>query len=127
MKKFNLYEFKKNPNRKVVTRDGKATARIICTDCKSEYPVIALLSYSENSEGCDAYTADGRFSIDEECNSDLFFAPEKKSGWVNIYKMPDTDQLEASCIFSTKEEAEFYGVDNPNHVATTKIEWEEDL
>lgn len=125
MKRFSLEEFKKNPNRNILTRDGKAKARIICTDCKSEYPIIALLSYSENSEGCEAYTEDGRFSIDGESNSDLFFATEKKSGWVNIYKMPDTDELEASCIFSTKEEAEFYSVDNPNYVATTKIEWEE--
>ena len=125
MKPFSLEEFKKNPTRNVVTRDGKAKARIICTDAKSEYPVIALLSYSENSEGCEAYTEDGRFSIDGESNSDLFFAPEKKSGWVNIYKMPDTDELEASCIFSTKEKAEFYSVDNTNYVATTRIEWEE--
>lgn len=127
MKPFNLDEYIANPLRKVVTRDGKASARIICTDAKSEYPVIALLSYSENSEGCEAYTADGRFSIDGESNSDLFFAPEKKSGWVNIYKMPDTDELEASCIFSTKEEAEFYRGDNPkpNYVATSRIEREE--
>ena len=125
MKPFNLKEYLANPSRKVLTRDGKATARIICTDCKSEYPIIALLSYSENSEGCEAYTEDGRFSIDGEGNSDLFFAPEKKDGWVNIYKMPDTDQLEASCIFSTKEKAEFYSVDNTNYVATTRIEWEE--
>ena len=125
MKPFSLEEFKKNPTRNVVTRDGKAKARIICTDAKSEYPIIVLLSYSENSEGCEAYTEDGRFSIDGESNSDLFFAPEKKSGWVNIYKMPDTDELEASCIFSTKEKAEFYSVDNTNYVATTRIEWEE--
>ena len=125
MKPFNLDEYIANPLRKVVTRDGKASARIICTDAKSEYPVIALLSYSENSEGCEAYTADGRFSIDGESNSDLVFATEKKSGWVNIYKMPDTDELEASCIFSTKEKAEFYSVDNTNYVATTRIEWEE--
>ncbi len=127
MKPFSLEEFKNNPARNVVTRDGKAKARIICTDAKSEYPIIALLSYSENSEGCEAYTEDGRFSIDGESNSDLFFDTEKKSGWVNIYKMPDTDGFEASCIFSTKEEAEFYRGDEPkpNYVATTRIEWEE--
>ena len=124
MKPFNLEEFKKNPTRNVVTRDGKAKARIICTDAKSEYPIIALLSYSEDSEGCEAYTADGRFSIDGESNSDLFFAPEKKEGWVNIYRIPDTEELEASCIFSTKEEAKFYRGDNPNYVTTTKINWE---
>ena len=125
MKQFSLEEFKKNPTRNIVTRDGKAKARIICTDAKSEYPIIVLLSYSENSEGCEAYTEDGRFSIDGESHSDLFFATENKSGWVNIYKMPDTDGLEASCIFSTKDEAEFYRGDNPNYVATTRIEWEE--
>ena len=127
MKPFNLDEYIANPLRKVVTRDGKASARIICTDAKSEYPIIVLLSYSENSEGCEAYTADGRFSIDGESNSDLFFAPEKKEGWVNVYKIADTDQLEASCIFSTKDEAEFYRGDEPkpNYVATTRIEWEE--
>lgn len=125
MKPFNLKEYLDNPSRKVVTRDRKATARILCTDCKSEYPIIALLSYSENSEGCEAYTEDGRFSIDGESNSDLFFAPTKREGFVNIYKIPDTDELETSIIFSTKEEAEFHSVDNPNYVATTKITWEE--
>lgn len=125
MKPFSLEEFKKNPTRNIVTRDGKAKARIICTDCKSEYPIIALLSYSEQSEGCEAYTKDGRFSIDGESDSDLFFATEKKSGWVNVYKIADIDQLESSIIFTTKDEAEFYSVDNPNYVATTKIEWEE--
>ena len=127
MKKFSLQEYLANPSQKIVTRDGRAKARIICTDAKSEYPIIVILSYSEQSEVCEAYTEDGRFSIDGESNSDLFFAPEKKSGWVNVYKIADTDQLEASCIFSTKEEAEFYRGDNPepNYVATTIIEWEE--
>lgn len=125
MKPFSLEEFKKNPTINVVTRDGMAKARIICTDAKSEYPIIVLLSYSEQSEGCEAYTKDGRFSINEESNSDLFFAPEKKEGWVNVYKIPDTDKLETSIIFNTKEEAEFYSVDNPNYITTTKIEWEE--
>ena len=50
---------------------------------------------------------------------------ENKTGWVNIYKIPDTDELETSIIFNTKKEAEFHSIDNPNYVATTKIEWEE--
>ena len=50
---------------------------------------------------------------------------ENKTGWVNIYKIPDTDELETSIIFSTKEEAKFYRGDNPNYVTTTKITWEE--
>ena len=124
MKKFNLSEFKKNPSRKVVTRDGKATARIICTDCKSEYPIIALLSYSENSEGCEAYTEDGRFSIGEEGNSDLFFAPEKKEGWINLYMHVGGPQ--AGVIYDTKEEAELHTkILCNNYVATVKVTWDE--
>ena len=124
MKQFSLEEFKKNPTRKVVTRDGKATARIICTDCKSEYPVIALLSYSENSEGCEAYTADGKFSIDGDGRSDLFFAPEKKDGWVNIYKLNDHYMRAGDLVFPTKEEA-MKSISSEDYVATAHIEWEE--
>ena len=123
MKPFNLQEFKKNPSRKVVTRDGKATARIICTDCKSEYPIIALLSYSENSEGCEAYTADGRFSIDEECNSDLFFAPVKREGYINLFRK--VEGIIGGYLQDTKEDAIKEIRDKSCHVATIHIEWEE--
>ena len=124
MKPFNLKEYLDNPSRKVVTRDGKATARIICTDCKSEYPIIALLSYSENSEGCEAYTADGRFSNDGEGRSDLYFAPEKKEGWVNIYKLNEHYMRAGDLVFPTKEEA-MKSISSEDYVATTHIEWEE--
>ena len=40
MKPFNLDEYLKNPSRKVVTRDA-VNARIICTDARGVYPVIA--------------------------------------------------------------------------------------
>ena len=42
MKQFSLEEFKKNPNRKVVTRDGKQV-RIICTDADRKNPIVALV------------------------------------------------------------------------------------
>ena len=127
MKQFSLEEFKKNPNRKVVTRDGKATARIICTDCKSEYPVIALLSYSENSERCEAYTADGRFSIDGEGSSDLFFAPEKKEAWINLRRIEnDVDTILTSNFMYSKEEAEKRASMYPeDFFATAHVTWEE--
>lgn len=44
MKQFNLEEYQKNPNRKVITRDGR-NVRIICTDKrKDDYPILALCS-----------------------------------------------------------------------------------
>ena len=52
MKQFNLEEYKKNPNRKVITRDGRSV-RILCTDQKgTEYSVIALCTMSNGSENC---------------------------------------------------------------------------
>ena len=127
MKQFSLEEFKKNPNRKVVTRDGKATARIICTDCKSEYPIIALLSYSENSEGCEAYTADGRFSIDGEGNSDLFFDVEKKEGYINLYRSKlFSGMFQTSVHVLSKDIAEREAAKYPDDfIATAKVTWEE--
>ena len=123
MKKFNLQEFQKDPSRKVVTRDGRPV-RIICTDAKGKYPVIGL-ALNKESEVPENYTENGDYLTNDRCDDDIFFADEKKEGWVNIYKMLDTDQLEASCIFSTKEEAEIYRGDNSNYVTTTKITWEE--
>lgn len=127
MKQFSLEEFKKNPTRKVVTRDGKATARIICTDCKSEYPIIALLSYSENSEGCEAYTADGRFSIDGEGNSDLFFDVEKKEGYINLYRSKlFSGMFQTSVHVLSKDVAEREAAKYPDDfIATAKVTWEE--
>ena len=123
MKQFDLEEFKKNPNRKVVTRDG-LPVRVICTDKKGEYPVVALIRKSDNNEEADSFKENGLYIEGHEVNTDLFFDTYKE-GWVNIYRIPDTEELEASCIFSTKEEAEFYRGDNPNYVTTTKINWEE--
>ena len=42
MKQFDLQEYLANPNRQVITREGKKV-RIICTDAKSIYPVISLV------------------------------------------------------------------------------------
>lgn len=42
MKPFSLEEYLKNPFRKLITRD-KRKARIICTNKKGNYPIIALI------------------------------------------------------------------------------------
>ena len=121
MKQFNLEEFKKNPNRKVVTRCGRSV-RILCTDAKGDCPVFGLALGVDGCEFPIMCSAIGETEFEED---DLFFDTVTNEGWVNIYKMPDTDELETSIIFDTKEEAEFYHKDNPNYVATTKITWEE--
>lgn len=49
MRQFNLEEYLKNPNQKVVTRDGHKV-RILCTDRKHEYPILALVDSNLTQE-----------------------------------------------------------------------------
>ena len=125
MKPFNLEEYLINPSKKVVTREEKPV-RIICTNRLSEnYPVIALVN-SENSEICCSYTTFGKLYTDKnrDCEFDLFFAPDKKSGWINLYKM-NSIISPGPRAYDTKEEAESAAGDKSYYISTIKIEWEE--
>ena len=121
MKEFNLTEYLKDPSKKVVTRDGR-DVRIICTDMKSGYPLIALVTDKEdNKESLLVYKENGRYYFQDSIN-DLFFAPIKREGWVNIYSEQEY-RYPGENIFNTKEEAIKYK--DINYIATIKIEWEE--
>ena len=125
MKPFNLEEYLTNPSKKVVTREGKPV-RIICTNRLDEkYPVIALVN-NENSEICCSYTTFGKLYIDKnkDCELDLFFAPDKKSGWINLYKI-NSIISPGPRVYDTKEEAESAAGDKSYYISTIKIEWEE--
>ena len=120
MKQFNLEEYLKNPSRKVVTRSGK-NARIICTDAKNVYSVVALIA-EDKSERVETYLKDGRYNEGRQSYDDLFFAPEKHEGWVNVYK--DGNHFYSSMdILKTKDKAE--ALSCRSCIATVKIEWEE--
>ena len=123
MKPFNLNEFLANPSRKVVTRDGRH-ARIICTDANCEHPIVALIREEDNTELIFNFSQNGVFSNGEECQVDLFFATEMKEGWMNIYRY--ANDLQNSCIYDTKEEAELHTkILCNNYVATVKVTWDE--
>lgn len=123
MKEFNLQEAK--AGKPVCTRDGR-NARIICFDAKREYcPIVALIEDGDK-EFIASYCADGRFMhkhLFEHC-VDLFMAPEKHVGWVNIYGSERGDRSPSN-IFNTEEEAVAIGKDYRTYITTTKIEWEE--
>ena len=122
MKPFNLEEYLKNPKRKVVTKDGR-NVRIVCTDVKSElYPVLALVD-NWGEEICNSYTKEGRFLPNNEAHRDLFFAPEKKEGWINIWDGDDGTRCVGAEIFESFEDAK--NRDIIDRIATVKIEWEE--
>ena len=126
MKRFSLDEYLKNPSRKVITRDGR-NARIICTDAKNNYPIVALIEMPNGRERqpC-GYKEDGTYIIGERLSCyDLFFAPEKHEGWLNIYRSESGFYLRGN-PYKSKEEAEEVAKANyKNFCATVKIEWEE--
>ena len=73
MKQFNLDEYLKNPNRKIITRDGH-DVRIVCTDCKNyEYPTIALVTCDDNEFVVNC-TKEGKCHTPNKYKYDLFFA-----------------------------------------------------
>ena len=124
MKPFTLEEYLKNPSRKVVTRNGHSV-RIVCTDAMSTHPVVALVRYG-NDEDIESYSSDGKWSNKPESALDLFFAPEKKEGWVNVYRNERGAIFFFSTTYSTKEEAldELYD-DEDTLIDTIKVAWEE--
>lgn len=122
MKQFNLKEYLENSSRKIVTRGGRKV-RIVCTDKKGSNPIVALVTkYIGVAEDVYLYTKNGEICEGISTDSDLFFAPEKREGWVNVYKAGNTPHSD-TCIWPTEEEAKKWA--NDDYVTTVKIEWEE--
>ena len=122
-KKLNLKPFdiqKAREGKPVCTRDGRK-ARIICFDGKGDQPIIALVEAKGNKdvliEKVERYFINGHSVFEvRETNNDLMMLPEKKEGWVNVYK---------ERIYSTKEEAIEATYDGVTYVDTVKVCWEE--
>ena len=117
LKPFNLEAAK--AGKPVCTRDGRK-ARIICFDRKFyhdgyNYPIVAMVNDNDN-ELVHAYTQDGLLVGNMEGELDLMMLPERKEGWVNVYK---------ERIYSTKEEAIEATYDGVTYVDTVKISWSE--
>ena len=116
MKAFSLKEYLKNPSKKVVTRNGKEV-KIHCTNYQGFFPVVAEIEGLNTSM---AFSIDGVYGHVQGSVYDLFFAPEKHEGWINLY----SGMLNGS-VFNSKEEAMSTALADNSYVATVKIEWEE--
>ena len=122
MKQFNLEEYLANPSRKVITRRG-LNARIICTDRKDLiYPIVALIETKSGGESLQYYTKDGKYYVDDLYEDDLFVAPEKHEGWINIYRNGNYFVRDTN-VWPTEEDAKRNAASE--HSITIKIEWEE--
>ena len=126
MKQFNLKEYLENPSRQVITRNG-LPVRIICTDAKDTFPIIGLVKgycgteyanrFKENGEHTDNYSH-------IKSPFDLFFAPVKKEGWVNLYYNVCGTVSTDTTVFPTKEFAQA-SRKYQHYIDTVPVEWEE--
>ena len=120
MKQFNLEEYLKNPSRKVVTRYGR-NVRIICTDFDNpDFPVVGEIN---GHKWPLSFMANGESIKGRQLCSDLFFAPEKHEGYVNVYRNVVYNETYCGKIYASKEEARKMA--DAGCIATIKIEWEE--
>ena len=124
MKEFNLTEYLKNPSQKVVTRDGRAV-RIICTDAKGDEPIIALLyNKIRDEENVYTYNRDGYFYGNNDSCLDLFFAPTKREGWINLFKDEELIFVNGD-VYKNEKYAKEAAEGESDFIASVKIEWEE--
>lgn len=123
MKQFNLQEYLANPSRQVVTREGKKV-RIICTDRAglNVKPVVGLITLPNGDEVIKTFWDNGIETAGSEDRNDLFFAPEKHEGYVNVYR--NREHLWCGDIKRKETEAKELE-DIKFYITTIKVEWEE--
>lgn len=130
--KLNLKPFdiqKARGGKSVCTRDGRS-ARIVCfdrvTNTTNEYTghLIVLVTNPNGDEQSFYYTEKGNLAGEDEYDNhkyDLMMLPEKKEGWVNVYK--DGDNNYRSTIYTNEKVA--LSRKGSDCITTIKIEWEE--
>ena len=122
MKQFNLDEYLKNPSMKVVTRDGR-NVKIYCTNYNSQHPIVAEIEGEGKST---SFSEKGKYYIYELSKNDLFFATVKHEGWVNVYRVTESEIMSfGGVVYASREEAEKVGKLENYYVTSAKIEWEE--
>lgn len=101
-------------------------ARIICWDRKDAlYPII-VLAEKNGAEVVTSVTNRGHvFSNGTRSDGDLFMAPVKHEGWVNLYKSKHGTAETSQIIWDSEALAKNESEDNEDYITTVKIEWEE--
>lgn len=126
MKQFNLQEYLTNPSRQVVTREGQK-ARIVCTDRAglNAKPIVALITLPNGDEVIKTFWNNGFETNTIEGENDLFFAPEKHEGWINLYYFGVERTTDGDIVYDTEQDAKRNVHEYSNYIGTIKIEWEE--
>ena len=105
----------------VITRDGVKVIRLIeLPEAKPKSKLVVVLEDGETA----TFNEAGRYYSMRDSSLDLFMAPTKKEGYINIYKDEHHVAVNSTFAYRTKEEAEAAS-DWSGYIATIKIEWEE--
>lgn len=119
MKPFNLQEAL--TGKPVVTRDGRPVTKITNFGI-TDYPLVGVLG--KEIEG---WRVDGSYCPPANTRKDLFMAPEKKEGWVNLYRPNDPEpgrETFAGAVYPTEERARAMCMQE-RLITRIKISWEE--
>ena len=125
MKPFNLEEYLKNPNREVVTRDGRLAEIKSIDKSLPRFPILASITDKFGNKHFTKYMTNGRVSVELESIHDLFFAPIKHTDYINLYRNEFSYFLGCG-EYSTEEEAKKVAARaGVTYITTIKAEWEE--
>ena len=124
LKEFDLQAAKSGKT--VCTRDGRK-ARILCFDRRLfyknvSYPILAVVERSDGEDDVCGYNEKGKVLIEDgaEYKDDLMMFPEKKEGWVNLYRYStpiyETEEKAISCVGSEKRN---------EYIDSVKVQWYE--
>jgi hypothetical protein len=104
-------------NKPVQTRDGRKV-RIVATDVKGVYPIIALVE-ADDCEDVNTYTADGYYFSggDEETDDDLVNVVERVERYFEVFP--------AMHGYASKEEALAFGSGPQYRAGLVKITFED--
>lgn len=125
MKPFNLDLAKSGVP--IVTRDGRP-ARFVAHLPEVHAITARVIFVAQRADGLwELYDCceSGSWVKNEESRHDLFHLSEKKSGWINLYRINSTGAYTSSTIYNSKEGAEAQGKPGNSYITTIQINWEE--
>lgn len=103
---------------KVVTRDGEEVTELhFFKTISHNYPITAII----REEGY-TFTVNGESFVNKITDEDLFMAPTKKTGWINIY---NNMRGNSYCSIYPKKEEAIKHCDWKHLADCIQIEWEE--
>lgn len=105
----------------VITRDGKKATEVVFLKTADDlYVVIAVVDGKVLS-----YTKDGKYWASKSADqNDLFMAPKKVKGWMNVYTtIRDSAVASSSAVYKTRKDADVNATSG--RLACIEVEFEE--